>query len=242
MPRKPGQGMPGDGEVPLNNIKLVLSTLVAFHIPTKARDEARLTRTRTSIYRHEAESLERVFGGDGNDENDKERSRLLMATALLFDSDSSNTTQFVEFTLGIGNLRRNQGQLDLFGISVEQLDTNVAEYAEMLDTIKAILNPRAPRRSKSAEMLRNQYKRMSIHKGKILRTRSGALERGREDSANDSERPKEPVRTVDLSLLSEVSTDSEDDGANTDFAQEVVGRVLDPESQTLKSSSTKLEV
>eukprot|EP00750_Incisomonas_marina_P009232 INCI15858.3.p1 GENE.INCI15858.3~~INCI15858.3.p1 ORF type:complete len:1508 (+),score=201.45 INCI15858.3:610-4524(+) len=178
MPRKPGQGMPGDGEVPLNNIKLVLSTLVAFHIPTKARDEARLTRTRTSIYRHEAESLERVFGGDGNDENDKERSRLLMATALLFDSDSSNTTQFVEFTLGIGNLRRNQGQLDLFGISVEQLDTNVAEYAEMLDTIKAILNPRAPRRSKSAEMLRNQYKRMSIHKGKILRTRSGALERG----------------------------------------------------------------
>ena len=71
MPRKPGQGMPGDGEVPLNNIKLVLSTLVAFHIPTKARDEARLTRTRTSIYRHEAESLERVFGGDGNDENDK---------------------------------------------------------------------------------------------------------------------------------------------------------------------------
>lgn len=130
-----------------------------------------------------------------------------MATALLFDSDSSNTTQFVEFTLGIGNLRRNQGQLDLFGISVEQLDTNVAEYAEMLETIKAILNPREPRRSKSvrcllftrlslscsvfagcvvdgmlaslqAEMLRSQYKRMSVHKGQILRTRSGAFETG----------------------------------------------------------------
>ena len=80
-----------------------------------------------------------------------------MATALLFDSDSSNTTQFVEFTLGIGNLRRNQGQLDLFGISVEQLDTNVAEYAEMLDTIKAILNPRAPRRSKSVRASASTY-------------------------------------------------------------------------------------
>lgn len=63
----------------------------------------------------------------------------------------------------------------------------------------------------------------------------------RENSANDSGRSTEPVRAVDISLLSELSTESEDD-ENTAFAREIVGRVLDSESPTGNSPATQVEV
>ena len=66
-PRDMDQGVPGDGEVPLDNIKRVISTLVRYHIPTKAATQARLKATRTSIFRHEDDSFQCVFGDPSND-------------------------------------------------------------------------------------------------------------------------------------------------------------------------------
>ena len=133
MIRMPGQGRPGDGEVPLDNIKRSVSTLVNFHRSTSRRKEL-VKRSRTSIYRHENEAYNLVYGDTGS--LTKEESRMLMATTLLFDPDNSGTTQFVEFTLGIRNLRRNTGQLALFGLTVETLDKNIEEYANLLEDVR----------------------------------------------------------------------------------------------------------
>lgn len=134
MLRMPGQGRPGDGEVPLDNIKRAISTLTNFHKTGASKENSKAQRSRTSVFRHENEAYNMLYG-DINSLS-KEESRMLMATTLLFDPDSSGTTQFVEFTLGIRNLRQNAGQLALFGVSRETLDANIANYARMLEDLK----------------------------------------------------------------------------------------------------------
>ena len=132
MLRMPGQGRPGDGEVPLDNVKRAISTLTNFHRQQAKSDK--ITRSRTSVFRHENEAYKALFGDVSS--LSKEESRMRMATTLLFDPDSSGTTQFVEFTLGIRNLRQNAGQLALFGLSRDQLDKNIASYASMIEDLK----------------------------------------------------------------------------------------------------------
>ena len=185
MPRDPDLGVPGDGEVPLDNIKRVISTLINFHHPSESQNVARRSKTRTSIFRHENEAFSLLFGDVA--QGDKEKSKLLMATTLLFDSDSSGSTQFVEFTLGISNLRRNPAQLALFNISIRQLDKNITAYSDMLESLIDIRDNPSVSHSLSAcavpalysaplmlifsvdslclqdLMLKQQYKRISVN-------------------------------------------------------------------------------
>jgi len=133
MLRMPGQGVPGDGEVPLDNIKRAISTLMNFH-RSSSNKITTAQRSRTSVFRRENEAYNLLYGK--GDSLSKEESRMLMATTLLFDPDSSGTTQFVEFTLGIRNLRKNSGQLSLFHLDVDTLDKNIAAYAKMLEDLK----------------------------------------------------------------------------------------------------------